>query len=105
MSFIITDFPTKITDNGDGTVSTFYMTNANKLSDYLDRLSWDKIECLRECIGTGEMGWKNAFPNLSPEKKLEVGRITFGCNVKNVTMTFERNVLNGFDTPVIHAEL
>ena len=76
----------------------------DKYSEYLDRLSYEKIEQLRVVIGIGELGWKNAFPRLPLDKKLEVGRIVFECEVKNVTMKFERNLSNGFDTPIIIAE-
>ncbi len=74
-----------------------------KHAEYFDRLPWDKINALREIMG-GEMGWKNKFPRLSKSDKLKVGKITFGCDVKNVKMEFEENVSSGFDTPIIIAE-
>ena len=76
----------------------------NKYVEYLDRLPYEKIEQLRSVIGTGELNWQGAFSRLPLAKKLEVGRIAFGCEVKNVTMKFERNVRNGFNIPVIIAE-
>ena len=77
----------------------------SKYVEYFDRLPYEKIEQLREVIGTGELAWQSAFPKLSPDKKLEVGRITFDREVKNVTMKFERNVSNDFNTPVIIADV
>lgn len=76
----------------------------NKYVEYFDRLPYDKIQQLRAVIGTGELNWQGKFPRLPLATKLEVGRITFGCEVKNVTMKFERNVSNGFNIPVIIAE-
>lgn len=77
---------------------------AHKFAEYLDRLPYDKVEQLRTVIGTGELAWKDTFDRLPPDKKLEVGRITFGCDVKNVTMEFERNLSTGYDIPIIIAE-
>lgn len=76
----------------------------NKYVEYFDRLPYDKIQQLRAVIGAGELGWQGVFHRLPLAKKLEVGRITFGCEVKNVTMKFERHVSNGFNVPVIIAE-
>ena len=76
----------------------------SKYVEYLDRLSYEKIEQLRDVIGTGELNWQGTFSRLPLAKKLEVGHITFGCEVKNVTRKFERNVSNGFNIPVIIAE-
>lgn len=75
-----------------------------KMAEYLDRLPYEKIEKLREVIGIGELAWKSRWRTISPEKKLEVGRVTFGREVKSVTMEFERDVSRGFDIPVIIAE-
>lgn len=76
----------------------------NKYVVYFDRLPYEKIEELRATIGAGELNWRGAFPALPQRKKAEVGRIAFGCDVKKVTMQFERNVSNGFDVPIIIAE-
>lgn len=76
----------------------------NKYVAHFDRLPDEKIEEICSVIGIGELAWQRAFPRLPLAKKLEVGRITFGCEVKNVTMKFERNVSNGFNVPVIIAE-
>lgn len=76
----------------------------DKLVEYFDRLPYEKIQQLRAVIGTGELNWGGVFHRLPKEKKLEVGRITFGCEVKNVRMEFERSRANGFNIPVIIAE-
>lgn len=75
-------------------------------AEYFDRLPYDKIEQLREVIGTGEMGWKSAFPELPENKKLIVGEVVFGKDVKikKVWMEFERNASTGYNIPVICAE-
>ena len=75
-----------------------------KKAEYLDRLPYEKLEQLRAVIGTSELGWSDKFPRLSQKKKLEVGRITFGCEVKNVTMKFECDAATGFDLPIIIAD-
>lgn len=73
--------------------------------EYLDNLSWDKQKELNAIVGAGPLGWKKKFPRLSREKKLEMGRIVFGQEVKNVRVTFEPNLSTGWDIPLIHAEL
>ena len=58
----------------------------NTVVEYFDRLPYGKIEKLREIIGVGELGWLGAFPKLSNETKLEVGRVVFGVEVETVEM-------------------
>ena len=72
--------------------------------EYFDRLPTEVKAKLEKLIGTGDRGWRTAFPKLSKKKKLEVGKITFGRKVDNVTMKFEHNYHTGYDIPIICAE-
>jgi len=51
------------------------------LVEYFDRLPYEKIEKLREIVGTGELGWKRKFPYIPQEKKVEFSNLVFGCDV------------------------
>lgn len=75
-------------------------------AEYLDRLSFNKIERLREIIGTGELYWKDAWNRVPKKKKEEVAKVVFGANiiVKRVWIVHEKDLSTGHTIPVICAE-
>lgn len=73
------------------------------LVEYFDRLTYDKIDKLREIVGTGELNWKNRFPSVPVEKKLEFARVVFGCDAVKVWVESETDVCTGYPIPVIYA--
>lgn len=69
-------------------------------AEYFDRLSWNKIDALRELVG-GELGWKQKHSSWSKSTRIKIGKIVFGdVLIKDVTFEFEEG-FNGWDIPVI----